>query len=247
MSALALQIVEPTNGTGLTGAGAVALRGSLAGDAGGLFFKWFSSLNAAASADHPELNVADHTAAVLDWSAPLAEFGSHAIVLAATDHDGVDLASIKAVTRSAMAGGAPPAAPAPCVVHRLVAQLRTPAADGQALSRASATIEFLAPVRWAKQDPAVPGAWIADADYRKVNGIAFGLRFAPAGPTDPAHTATIALEPASLPFFRADDKTWFRFTGALPPNIGTGAYVLTLSVTAGVATAIATRNVVLGV
>ena len=106
--------------------------------AAGLFFKWFSSLNAAASKDHPELNTANHSAAILNWSAPLAEFGSHAIVLAAADQDGNDLASVKAVKRSAMAGGAPPAAPAPCVVHRLVAEIRTPAANAQ-LSKGAAT------------------------------------------------------------------------------------------------------------
>ena len=245
MSDLSLQILQPANGTGLVGAAAVTMKGSVSGSSSGLFFKWFSSLNAAATADHPELNTADHSVAILNFSAPLAEFGTHAIVLAATDKDGNDLASVKAVTRSAMAGGAPPAAPAPCVVHRLVAQIRTPSADGQSLSKASATLEFLAPARWAKQDPNNPGNWIADADYQKVNGIGMGLHLAPAGPPDPAHTADIALDLASLPFFRADDKTWFRRAGALPADLGTGNYTLTLSATAGSATASASRQVVL--
>ena len=245
MSDLSLQIIQPANGAGLVGAAAVTLKGSVSGDSTGLFFKWFSSLNAAATASHPELNTADHSVAILNSSAALAEFGTHAIVLAATDKDGIDLPSVKAVTRSAMAGGAPPAAPAPCVVHRLVAQIRTPSADGQTLSKASATLEFLAPARWAKEQPSGSGTWVADQDYQKVNGVGLSLHLAPAGGPDPAHTADIALDLASLPFFRADDKTWFRRTGALPANLGTGNYTLTLSATAGGATASASRQVVL--
>jgi hypothetical protein len=245
MSALSLRITQPAHGTGLAGPAAVALRGSVSGEASVLFFKWFSSLNSAATASHPELNTADHSAAILNWSAPLAEFGSHVILLAATDQDGIGLPSVGAVTRSAMAGGAPPAAPAPCVVHRLVAQIRTPSADGQSLSKASATLEFLAPTRWAKEDPPLSGNWVADQDYQQINSIGLGLHLAPVGASDPAHTADIALDLASLPFFRADDKTWFRRTGALPANLGTGNYTLTLSATGGGATASASRQIVL--
>jgi hypothetical protein len=245
MSALSLQIIQPANGTGLVGSAAVIMKGSLSGDATGLFFKWFSSLNSAATASNPELNTADHSAAILNWTAPLAEFGSHVIVLAATDRDGIDLPSVNAVTRSAMGGGAPPAAPAPCVVHRLVAEIRTPATDGQSLSKASATLEFLAPLRWAKEDPSHPGTWVADPDYQKVNGVGLKLNLAPGGPPDPAHNADITLDLASVPFFRADDKTWFRMTGALPANLGTGNYTLTLSATGGGASTSASRQVVL--
>ena len=244
MSALSLQIVQPKHGAALAGAAPVPLVGSLSGDPAGLFFKWFSSLNAAASKDHPELNTANHSAAILNWSAPLAEFGSHAIVLAAADQDGNDLASVKAVKRSTMTGGAPPAAPAPCVVHRLVAEIRTPAANAQ-LSKSAATIEFLAPLRWAKQDPGNAASWIADADYQAVNGITLDLRIAPAGAPDPAHTADIPLNLAALAFFRADDKTWFRRTGALPANLGTGKHTLTLSARAGGSAVSAARDVTL--
>jgi hypothetical protein len=246
MSALSLQIAQPAHGSALVGTAPVPLRGSVSGDSSGLFFKWFSSLNSAATASHPELNTADHSAAILNWSAPLAEFGSHVIVLATADRDGIDLVSIKAVTRSAMAGGVPPAAPAPCVVHRLIAQIRTPAAGGQSLSKASATLEFLAPTRWAKPDPAHPGSWIADQDYQAINGIGLSFRLAPAGPPDPAHSADVALDLAASAFFRADDKTWFRWTGALPANLGTGSYMLTLSATGGGASVSASRQVVLG-
>jgi hypothetical protein len=245
MTDLALQISQPVHGTGLVGAGMVSLEGSVTGNVTGLFFKWFSSLNAAATASHPELNTGDHSAVALSTRAALAEFGSHVIVLGAADQDGIDLPSIKAVTRSAMAGGAPPQAPAPCVVHRLVAQIRTPASDGQTLSKASATLEFLAPVRWAKETAPGSGIWVADTDYQAINGIALQLHLEPTGPPAPAHTADVALVLASLAFFRADDKTWFRRTGPLPANLDTGSYALTLSATAGGATASASRQVVL--
>jgi hypothetical protein len=252
MSALAIQILRPAHGTGFADAAPVSLQASLSGDVTGLFFKWFSSLNSAASATHPELNTADHSQAILNWNAAVAEFGSHVLVLEATDQDGIDLPSIKAVTRSAMAGGAPPTAPLPCVIHRLVAQIRTPSADGQSLSKSSTTLEVLAPVRWAKEDPAHPGTWIADPDYQAINGIGLAFRLAPAGAADPAHSADIPLVLASQSFFRADDKTWFRWTGALPANLKAGllppdptasCYTLTLTVTGGGASTATTSQV----
>ena len=39
MSDLSLQIIQPVHGTGIAGAAAVPLKGSLAGDPSGLFFK----------------------------------------------------------------------------------------------------------------------------------------------------------------------------------------------------------------
>lgn len=245
MSALSLTILEPSHGSAFNDSDAtVSLQGELDGNSSSLFFKWFSSLNSAASAEQPELN-ADHSATILNWSAPLMEFGSHVVTLAAADREAFDLASIKAISRSAMAGGAPPAAPAPCVIHRLNAQIRTPAADGQNLSRASSTLEVLAPLRLAREDPANSGVWVRDNDYLQINGIAMTLRLAPQGPADPVHTAEIPLDMATTPFFHADDKPWLRYSDVLPGNVQNGNYVLGLIVSAGNKTATATRNVVL--
>ena len=246
MSDLSLQIIQPKDGATLTGAALVPLVGAVSGDSSGLFFKWFSSLNANATEQHPELNKDNHSAAILNWSAPLAEFGSHAIVLAAADQDKNDLASVQAVKRSAMVGGAPPEPPKPpvpprapdappppppCVVHRLVAQIRTPAPNAQ-LSKSNATIEFLAPLRWAKQDPPGSGPWVDDTDYQKVNGITLELHIAPAGTPNPPRTR-IPFDLAPRKFVRADEKTWFQRIGPLPANLGTGKHTLTLSVRAG--------------
>jgi hypothetical protein len=245
MSDPTLTITQPAHGSALTGA--VALHASAAGNTAGLYFKWFSSLNGAATQAHPEINTGDHSAASLNWATPaLPEFGSHALLLAATDQDGIDIASIKAVTRSAMTGGAPPAAPAPCVVHQLTgAAFLTPSADGQSLSKAAATIELLAPGPWAKPDPANPGSWVANPDYQAANGISLALRLEPAGPPDPAHSADVALDLGALPFFRQNDKTWLRRSGALPANLGTGNYRLLLKASAGATVLTVTRLVVL--
>lgn len=245
MAELTLTITQPTHDSGLSGA--VALRGSVSGSAAGLFFKWFSSLNAAATQDHPEINTADHSLAALAGSVSgLAEFGSHAVVLAAADQDASTLAAIKAVTRSAMAGGAPPAARTPCVVHQVAgASIRTPAADGLNLSKAAATVEFLAPGAWLKPDPANASNWIANPDYQALNGVALRLHLAPTVGATPANSADIALNLAALAFFHADDKHWLRFAGALPGNLGVGSHQLSLVASAGTASASVGRQVVL--
>ena len=245
MADLTLTIVSPGNGSAISAP--VALTGTATGDTSGMFFKWFSSLNAVATAAHPELNTANHSVTALTFAGPaLGEFGSHAVVLAATDRDGIDLPSITAVTRSAMAGGAPPAAPTPCVVHQVRGPaFLTPAADGPTLSKANATIEVLAPGAWARPDPATPGAWIANSDYQAINGVALTLRFEPDGPADPARSADVPLALAALPIVRQGDRTGLRRSGALPPNLGTGPYRIVLRASAGAAVATVTRRVVL--
>jgi hypothetical protein len=247
MSALSLQIDQPANGAAFVGSGPVQLRASLNGQGSGLFIKWFSSLNSLATADHPELNVTDHSLTSLAFDAPLAEFGTHAIVVSAADQDGIALAAIQSITRSALAGGAPPVAPQPRLIHRLVAQIRTPASAGQTLSKAGSTLEVLAPLRWAKPDPDHAGIWIADHDYQTLNGVSLAFRLSPQGDSDPAHAAHISLSLASLPFFRADDQTWIRWSGALPGGLGVGNHVLTLSATAGGVSAESSRLVILAV
>jgi hypothetical protein len=82
-----------------------------------------------------------------------------------------------------------------------------------------------------------------------LNGVALRLKLAPVAAPTPANSAEIPLNLPALPFFRADDKTWLRWTGALPANLGTGAHVLSLVASAGTgagaASAAVTRQVVL--
>lgn len=219
MAAVGLNIVQPVNGAYIAGDDPVQLRGELqSGSAAGLFFKWYSTMNPAATESHPELNAADHGAAILAWATPL-ELGTHVITLAAADREGNDLASIQAITRAGSAGGpAAPANSAPCVVHRLRAVWKTPSANGASVSKASATLEMRAPALWAKEE------------YQDINGIRFRFRFAPNGPPDAAKTAEIIPGADAFDFFFADDKPYLRWHGALPGNLGTGAYLITLFV-----------------
>ena len=183
--------------------------------------------------NHPELLPTDYTAASLAGSlTALAEFGTHTVVLAATDQLGIDLPSIKAVKRVALAGGAPPASPAPCVVHQLAGStLRTPATAGASLSKAGATIEFLAPGNWT------------DAGYRQLNGVGLHLHLAPVSGATAANSADVPLDLPALPVFTADNKVWLRYAGPLPDNLGTGAHVLSLVATAGTGSLTVTRQI----
>ena len=238
-----LQILEPLHGARLAGTAPVRLRAQVTGSTAGLFFKWYSTLNPAATVAQPELN-ANHAAASLDLTTGL-DVGSHVLTLAAADREGSELASIQQVTRSGFTGGKPaPTNATPCVVHRLLAVLRTPAADAANLSRASTTLEARAPVRWARKQS---GVWVLDTDYHEVNQIRFRFHFAPAGPADPAHTADVTPTPAQLTFFDADDLTYVRWQGALPANLRNGAHTLTLFVetTDGAASHSVSRSVVL--
>jgi hypothetical protein len=247
MSDVSLTITSPAHGSAITAP--VALVGSASGNTAGLFFKWFSSLNAAATQTHPEIQKSppptDYTPGGLAGTiSALGEFGSHALLLTATDQLGVDLASIKAVKRSALTGGAPlppppaprpPNPPPPCVVHQLAgAQFLNPASDGLTLSKANATIDILAPGAWQKEDPPHSNVWIPNTDYQALNGVALALRLVPDGA--PAGRASADLPPlvlTTLPVIRQNDKAWLRVAGPLPAALGTGNYRLLLTASAG--------------
>ncbi|HLL56247.1 MAG TPA: hypothetical protein VK447_21970 [Myxococcaceae bacterium] len=229
MPDLALHIVQPVNGARIAAAGNVRLQGQVvSGSAAGLFFKWYSTLNVAATEAHPELNAADHSASALDWTTPL-DVGTHVITLSAADRDGNDLSSVKQITRAASTGGAPaPGNTAPCVIHRFWATLRTPAANGATLSKAFTTLEARAPAAWAKKNQG--GVYQNDPAYHALNGLRYRFRFEPQ-PANAATTAELIPATSALTFFiAADDKPYVRWQGALPGNLGTGAYVLRLYV-----------------
>jgi len=259
VSTLSLLITLPLHGSALTAP--VALRATATGPTAGLFFKWFSSINSQATEDNPQIQrvpgPTDYGPGALNGTiTALGEFGTHTVLLAATDQLGMDSASVNAVKRSGLAGGAPPDppspdAPAPCVVHQLAgAALRLPA-EGGSLSKAAASIEFLAPGPWAVASPPGSSNWVANPVYQGSNGVTLALRLAPVAAPTPANSATIAppLVLASLPFFRDAGKTWLRWAGALPAQLGIGAHVLSLVASAGTGAGAAsltvTRNVTL--
>lgn len=231
MADLALQILEPAHDAYVAGDATVAvhLHGAVAaGNPAGLFFKWYSALNPAATAAQPELNTAHGAASlVLD---PKLDVGSHVITLSATDQDSSALAAVQAITRAAFTGGGPaPGNPAPRVVHRLCATLKTPV--GATLHKASATVEFRAPARWCKEQEPGSKIYIPDPDYRAVHKIQFRFELGPDPGPDPAHTASVIVDLAAATFFIApDDTPCVRWQGALPAQVQTGANLLTLFV-----------------
>ena len=229
MAGLALQIVEPAHDAYLVAVDLVHLKGKvISGAATGLFFKWYSTLNIAATTSQPELNAA-HGADKLDLDASL-DVGSHVITLAAADQEHSDLDSIKAITRAAFAGGAPdPGNPTPCVVHRLRATLRAPV-EGGTLSKASAIVEMRAPVRWSKEEPAGSHVFIPDTEYRSMHKIQYRFELGPTGAPDPTHTASVIVDLAAATFFRDGNTPYLRWQGALPAQLSTGGHVLTLFV-----------------
>lgn len=226
MADFALQILEPSNGARIAGTAAVRLRAAATGNTGGLFYKWYSTINPAATVAHAELNAANHGAAALDFTTPL-DVGTHVITLAGADREESDLDSVKQITRSASAGGGP-SAPAPCLVHRYLAALKTPVA-GATVSRSAATLEVRAPSSWAKHEPPQSSAWVMDPAYQAINGLRYRFHFAPAAP-DPARTADLAPAPASFAFFIDGGLPYLRWQGALPANLLNGAHSLTLYV-----------------
>jgi hypothetical protein len=232
MAAVAVKILQPVHGARIAGAADVRLQGQLpAGGGAGLFFKWYSTLNGAATAANPELNAADHGLAKLDWNTPL-DVGTHVITLAAADQEGSALAAIQAVTRAGFSGGAAlPGNPSPCVIHRFWAILKTPASDGLAMSKASATLVMRAPSRWAKETATGSGIYVKDPDYHAVNGIRYRFHFAPdlASP-DPAKSADVIPAADDFSFFidPGDHKPYLRWQGILPGNLAAGANVMTL-------------------
>ena len=210
-----LSITQPAHGSVLTGP--VTLAASAVGSTAGLFFKWYSSLYLSTDDSHPELNPSNHAASALNWALPvLGEFGSHALVLAATDQDGNAPAAIQAVQRAAMVGGAPlppplpPDPPAPCVVHQLAgAAFLNPAADGLSLSRSAATVDVLAPGTWARPNPANPALpWVANTAYQQLNGVALALRVEPDGPADEPQLALPAPPLVEQPPEAAFSRIW---------------------------------------
>ncbi|MFM2119491.1 MAG: hypothetical protein RL722_959 [Pseudomonadota bacterium] len=248
MSYLTLAITRPAHGDVLTAP--VTLKASASGDTGNLYVKWYSSLYAGGSESHPELNAADHGLAALDYTVlSLSEFGSHTLLLSATDRDAP--AETAAVTRAAMAGGAPPAAPFPCVVHQLAGaafiqppDLPSPPAapDRPALSRASGAIRVLAPGAWLKPSAGNPAVWVANPDYQQLNGVALTLRIEPEGAPPQRRSVTLDFTTEMLPTLPSTRvpglnggpaRNALTLASPLPAGLDNGAYRLVLMARSG--------------
>ncbi|WP_270046081.1 hypothetical protein [Solirubrobacter ginsenosidimutans] len=202
-----MAIAAPADESVLVSPATVALQGRLDEPVAiGLYFRWYSSLGPA-SKDHYALNEQALTdaAAVLR---PALAAGTHVLTFAASDQLGQDAAAQAATRSGGVAGGA--AGPTKCIVHVLRATLRAPAA-GASLSKAGAQIDAEGPPLWG------------DAGYQAINRLRYRLRFDPS-PADGRPSADL------VPALTVVAGGAVRYSGTLPPQLGSGAYTLRLRV-----------------
>jgi hypothetical protein len=211
MSVVNLRIIEPENDRNYIGTGNVRLRGEvLSSGHGTLFFKWYSNL-----VQTPLGDSLDFTTTL-----PPASVGSQVVILSAKDVVGDSAADLQNVQHAGMAGGPPDIAPAPCLIHVLLADMREPSTAGPPpiLSKANATLSAQAPSQWQNDQ------------FQAVNQVQYLWRFEPSG--SPAGRAAADFVPplASLAFDGSGAVPVLRYRGPLPAALGTGNYVLTLRV-----------------
>lgn len=241
MAVVTLQILEPAHNQVYTGLSpSVRLRGQVVeGPDTPLYFSWYSSLfePPASAPNQTTLNANGDNP--LNFSPALGP-GSHVLTFNAKDQAGNDLAAIKAVQHSGMAGGAPlqddrgnDIVKTPCVIHILTAELLAP--QGSAgMNRASLLLKAKAPVQWGKQQEN-SSAYSPNPDYHKpeVNRLQYHWFFTPRG-SPPRRSWDFVTPPAALTFRpRGDDNPdgpSVEVSRNGRAHLDTGAYRLTLRV-----------------
>lgn len=242
---LELIIDAPTNDAVFVGSGdatsvAVDFKGHTANAPSGvtLYYKWYSSLYLAPDANHVPLNASDSTGKPLqppNYTAiqcqQLLGVGSHTITFTASDQEADTQKALANIKVSAMAGGPPPAAKSPCVIHVLVAQpvWPTPAqqvlhlnrSDGSVIGMTDTTgasvsgLQAAAPIKWnrlkvvkqtGKDDTYVPEL---DPDYQAINRISYVWIFTPVGAPVSTEKVILRPKPEDLKFLASDKDQKF--------------------------------------
>ena len=226
MGIVHLEILEPLNGQRVAGSAPVRFRGRvLSSGHPPLFYKWYSSLHAPTDVTQVAMNTpADDP---FDFSRTPG-VGSHVVTFAAKDVAGDAPADLKAVVHAGMAGG-PVVAEHPCIFHVFLSRIATPEASGAILSKASSTLEAIAPVKWGRLIGST-GNYEPDPDYHGVNRLTFRWRFQPDGAPSGRHAADLVPSQAQLTFVLVDSEPRLRYQGPLPALLDTGNYLLTLRV-----------------
>jgi hypothetical protein len=215
MGVVTLQILEPANGANYF-SHTVPLRGALISTGHpALYYKWYSSLVSPPSPASTDASIPVAGPDPLRFPATLPA-GSQVITFSAKDVAGDSKTDLPNVTHAGMAGGPPaPRAPAPCLIHVLVAN-PVGLSAGAVLNRASCVLRAEAPPRWD------------DAEYQKLNQLQYVWRFEP-DPAGARPTAELAPPAAQLALDRTGPAPAVRYQGPLP-SLGTGNYIVKLRV-----------------
>src|SRR5262245_48897466 len=211
MAAVSLEILEPLHDANVVGTASVRLRGRLVSSGHPtLFFKWYSSQVSPPEGCQDSSIRVPATGTVFDMPVTLP-VGTQILTFTAKDQAGESVPEMRSVRDAGMAGGPPPAAQAPCVIHVVLANLLAPA-PGALVSKAAATLEVQAPPQWE------------DLSYQAINQIRVRFRFDPLGA--PAGRPSADFAPA-LAFDNRVPPPRLRYAGPLPAALGTGSYRLT--------------------
>lgn len=247
MGKVALTILEPQDGQRFTESvlennvwvAKVRLRGGVPPPGHGqLYYRWYSGIEDA-------LNAASSTAAEIDASLTV---GSHVLTFSAKDVPGESLEAIQTVKEAGMAGGPPrgggppDAKDPPCVVHVYIATIVAPA-EKASLSKGDSTLIAVAPKQWGRPvdfDDLDKG-YEPNPDYHgddaqqkvRINKIRYRWRFRPSGAPEGRPARDLVPSVGQLTFLEYPAESGqmvVRYRGALPAELGTGAYTLALRV-----------------
>ncbi|HKP87316.1 MAG TPA: hypothetical protein VJZ26_14525 [Blastocatellia bacterium] len=235
MGNVELKIIQPQNNQNFVGTRRVRFEGApISPPPVQLFYRWYSN-------NWPANPLTVPLGTTLNFEAPDLVIGSQAITLGAKDVAGDSKNDLPNVKHGGMAGGLPGVAPAPCLIHVVVADMLLPSANGATLSKANSILIAQAPPQWANQE------------YQSTtNKLQFRWLFAPT-PADGRKSAEIVEgmifdQPGVPPNDAPGAVARLRYQGPLPAQLGTGNYRLTLLVERKDDPAVAdelSRNVVL--
>jgi hypothetical protein len=216
MTAVEVNIVQPSDGNRFTGGSAVDLIGQVGPlpaelSSVPLYYRWYSS-EFPATDGHFSLNDQALPDPAGPYSAALG-IGSQAITLAASDQPGQDKDAQDNTHHGGVAGGSQ--GPKRCVVHMFRAVARQPAA-GDTLSKAASTLEADAPLHWPKQE------------YQALNRLRYRWHFAP-DPADGRKTADLVPAAEVLQFAFEGTTPVVQYAGPLP-DLDLGGYTMQLRV-----------------
>ena len=215
MVAIALTITQPQNGASFIGQAPVVMRGQIVDRPESLaevplYYRWYSSLFRSEN-DRYSLNALALNNPVTPYHAALS-VGTHVITLAGSDRPTETSADFESITHGGVTGGEK--GDSRCIIHVLHANIKSPVQNAT-LSRSNSTLEADAPLHWTKDE------------YQSLNQIQYRWVFQPLGQPTGRRSATLS---SNFTFDANVSPPVLRYQGALPRQLGTGRYRLSLRV-----------------